>query len=1394
MRKPKIKTKSEFQPKRLIFFAGMPRLNEGELVPVKAKKEKEGSDLDINGLVSQSNSIIDGHAAQLEELPAEYNQRLHDEIVDYFLASPGRFEQDAKKGLSTAEFNAYRVDMVSKVRTIMRENAPTEEDIRAVKEAREGAESAEKASKNVKPLEVKEVTEDPGHINNLPGLNQKFSVYNGWNASLQQEAANVMQTSQSFQKEYARYATARKGVRAHKQFMAYLYPEKDQERIEMQRKLNESKAKVAAAIKKYEATKDKISKYGKELGKVSNRLKQKKMAERDERMRRFASMSDQTEDEREQKRSQYQLLEARQREMQTARNNLNTYRENISENRESFTSRAEVAKNKQEQLTEFSGALDSAITKVERALQNRNLSDRARSDLEQTREQLLSKRNEASTGLNAANTIVKGNAETVVQLEGAEKEAAEKSLNLGTHLSQQVEPAIAGLDASIANLETEKLEFATTKEQIKSYYEQAFNNYDAIDEEVDSAVLRNNLANDRVLASLKSQQAALNNVNLAPPSGVTGAFEATIGVPLSMAGGAINMAGEGLLDQATWLSDTLERARPEMNTGVYVLARARTEIVGATIGVAGGLFEMAGGIVTLAAHPIDTAKGLGSLVGLNPNVSAGEAWEGMGKALISYEDFKKGRIGVGIGKLFANVATTVTGAGALGAGGKAGATAYTAARAAGAGVTRSMAKAGVAGTKGAAIYTGAAVKSGAKGAVALPGNIARKTTDAARKAAARTKGKKAVSHLDDAGEATGAATPKAKKSPTADEATGAATPKADDIGEAHTIAAKNEQVPLERADTVKHDPSPGEKIPNPNKPPETAKVTSATASTDEMAKSIDSYNSYKTIEAKVKAENPGITDDALKTIIEDENPGLLEAAKQFEDSFNSLNKTTPEMAESINSVNQKIRTTEGLLEAVENAKDGHAPLTSAMVDEMLTTKHGLDKLEEIIQNSSGKVQIESGIRSVNLAKKIEEARAFHKMVENDFGTYMAMRKTTRREDLISNIEKSLTRVVQGKEIPADDDLAQVLSRLSKRDPEAFSIIKNSQLEDIMSNRLIESLLDGRSIKVEAPDGSIRRLYLGEEAGRGGMGVATYVVYEQNGKAIKAAYKTPHQDPTSLRVFEDERIGASMVTDWDHPSIIKQLEVGDSYILYETGNNSKNLRHAMNEMKVDEWMQIYRESVAGTLEYWNRGYFHADIKPGNIITYTVNEGGRATRTTKILDNNPIPFSSATRVDWPRTLDYCFERYEIADAVREVMRKTASLDGMNVWMGRAQDVKAHGAMLEAFIKRKIDPVMTNNPATKRRYRQFQDLLEGTKDPAVAGEAGYLERMTVSLEELTKELGLNQPGPLDSAVQRNTSASTRSANIKKPTGPGVTSKKTVTNKRKTRKAKPTESKETV
>ncbi|MCC7197615.1 hypothetical protein IT413_05495, partial [Candidatus Peregrinibacteria bacterium] len=640
--------------------------------------------------------------------------QLHDEIVKYFKSSPGRYDKDSKTGLSTTEFTTYKSAMVSKVKELMTEYAPTEEDIAAMKKAKEESEKAGKAAENIKPFDPEAVQESPGEIADLNVLGTKFEEYNGWNQSLQKEGMDVITATEAVQAAYKAYKKARDGIGAYKKFTGYIWPEDDKERIAIQTKVDEAKKKVSEAQKKFEDNKGKLKAYGEGLSAASDKQKEGKVTERDEAIKKIEDKTTETEEAKTKREEQFKKLSARQQEMIAERDNLVTYSEEVSKSKDAAETRKQTAEMKKGELSQFDASVQASLKKIEDSLKEPGLSEEDKAQLEEAKKTLLEKQKEVGVGLRVCGEVLDSETGAVSKLTEEETASANRTLALKSHLEDQVSPAIGAMNKSIATLESAKLQFATNKEQVNAHFEEAFKTFDNVDAAVDNAVLKNNLANEKINGQLASCKKSLDAMDTSPPQGLLGAFESTIGIPFAMAGGAVSEFGAFCLDQAVSLSRSLESSRSEMSTFAYVAARIGVEIVSLPIGVAGGLLEMGGGLINMVAHPIDTAKGLGTLIGLNSEVSAGTAWKEMGKALISWDDFKHGHIGIGLGKLFANVVTTVTGAGAVGAGGKAAQATYQAARAAGKGVAVSLGKATMVGGKVAVTFIGEEVASGTK--------------------------------------------------------------------------------------------------------------------------------------------------------------------------------------------------------------------------------------------------------------------------------------------------------------------------------------------------------------------------------------------------------------------------------------------------------------------------------------------------------------------------------------------------------------------------------------------------------------------------------------------------------------------------------------------------------
>lgn len=131
--------------KNVVFLAGgnVPSISQKELAEISARKEKdEDGELKVKELADRANETIAGYRDRMKDLPPAFGASLHDSIVSYFLTSVSRYDKNKITGLNQNEFAEYRRDMLSKLRQIMDQHAPSKEQIAAREQAHRAAEQA----------------------------------------------------------------------------------------------------------------------------------------------------------------------------------------------------------------------------------------------------------------------------------------------------------------------------------------------------------------------------------------------------------------------------------------------------------------------------------------------------------------------------------------------------------------------------------------------------------------------------------------------------------------------------------------------------------------------------------------------------------------------------------------------------------------------------------------------------------------------------------------------------------------------------------------------------------------------------------------------------------------------------------------------------------------------------------------------------------------------------------------------------------------------------------------------------------------------------------------------------------------------------------------------------
>ncbi len=675
-----------FGEERLVFF-GVKNLGRGDISSVESHKEKKVADevdeegkvtkkgreaatWTVDALVSQSNAIINKRSAALAELSDAFNTKLHSAIVNYIKNSPGRFESDEFKGLSNREYAKFSSSMSAKVSELVEQYAPTEAEIAAKKDAESKLKGAKEAAKAVPDIKVEDIAEDPGPIKDLKVLSEKASQYSSWNQSLRKDGSAMGKGVGNFQKQYQAFQKARNGARSYQKFVDFLTSDDEMKNLDAAKEA--IKRQIKAAIKKLEDGQKRLDKYGKKMAAASNKLKQEKIAERDKELKRIDADKKLSVEERAKKKETCQLLRHQKTKLSGQRDSLEQYHKGLTETKTTkVETEIEKAQKRKVQLEYYNGYLSYSINEIDTMLKDPRLGKTLIDQLQKTRAQLVERQKGGEVAAVQVDAKITGGTELWDQLSKEEQAVAENTNKIDTHIKTDVIPTIVRIDQHIGLLDQGIIQFTDSKKEVMDHYEKAFKAYDAVDTAVDNAILQESLANTQMIGQLEKQQTALGQMTLES----TSFYQATVGATFGTLGGALSgLAGE-MINNSVIIDRELTYMKEEgASPARYWAGKIGLEVLSAPMGAVAGALEMVGGLSTMIGDPAAAANGIGALIGRDPQTGewtlgmAGQAWKNMGAAIISYEHFEKGQIGVGVGKIFTNVVTTLVGGGAAMAG------------------------------------------------------------------------------------------------------------------------------------------------------------------------------------------------------------------------------------------------------------------------------------------------------------------------------------------------------------------------------------------------------------------------------------------------------------------------------------------------------------------------------------------------------------------------------------------------------------------------------------------------------------------------------------------------------------------------------------------------------
>lgn len=689
----------------------------GELNSLKGKKEEaETKELPVEALVARTNRTFQSSNHRTMFLSDDLKTALKDNVVKYFLTSADRYDKDKEKGLDQGEFSRYRSGMNSKLGDIIDKYAPTDEMIAERKRRIEELSRSGESAKGEAEKKLEDITFDPTKLDTPEGVHGELQKVIAKTAKLQESGVALSDKISNFKVAFSRFEESKNdwGV-AFRGVNLWIDDDDTQQLTNTQQKLQR-----AAAFKMHElgVKMNDIKIKGQIINDAPEKIKQKQLDKREELHQKIEEAKAEEEElgggevknkeERSRLKQKRRALSEKQWELRVYRTSLEG-QAGLIDSRESEGEKSRELKDTQ--LVTFSDHLDAAVKQIDDSLKSPALQDWQRQHLENKKQELLGHKRTAKDGLASLSEI--GDKERSLFSKGRDRlnraisGAATEELNIRNFGHNSIEPAIKALESAQQTLKIAELQQGTKVEQLMAQELVLDSNIDAVDnmdESVADTVLDINISNVQFLGSLQSQIDEVHKIEINRPN----LWNSTGGLLVGKVGEGLSVISEDILDP---IGDWMIRGTdgiPFVGTTVEI---ATNIVVGIPSGVIDGAGELITGLNTMISHPIQTWNGLGELFGDN----AGTAWAEMGKALLAWEEFEKGKVGKGVGKIALNVLTTATGVGAAVKGGQALALTFKAARAAGVGVAKATGLSVMAGAKVFAVEVGTTLKAAPQG-------------------------------------------------------------------------------------------------------------------------------------------------------------------------------------------------------------------------------------------------------------------------------------------------------------------------------------------------------------------------------------------------------------------------------------------------------------------------------------------------------------------------------------------------------------------------------------------------------------------------------------------------------------------------------------------------------
>ena len=392
-------------------------------------------------------------------------------------------------------------------------------------------------------------------------------------------------------------------------------------------------------------------------------------------------------------------------------------------------------------------------------------------------------------------------------------------------------------------------------------------------------------------------------------------------------------------------------------------------------------------------------------------------------------------------------------------------------------------------------------------------------------------------------------------------------------------------------------------------------------------------------------------------------------------------------------------------------------------------------------------------------------------------------------NVASTLREGIKRIENNE--PASDNTTRLLEGLRNRDPQGYEILKKGDIDFLVESQCLDGIISRNIIITEQK----QTAYFGKPIAAGGVGQVHFVtMLTKDGKVEMGAFKEKH-DLTRTALFKDEMekyekdlkdfnekrtkekpvkpdSGQGSINTLfeieryaaihapSHPNMIRTIETGQDYIIYETARGAVDLSRAFDKLSPVEFLDaleggwqslegVYRQFGQNSREKGGRVAFCGDFGLQNLLLMPKQDG--TGYVTKQIDNsfmhpNLIKIfaeqyeeyakqGKTISFNWPHKKAYSYKPEQVIEALEKGLSPES--------IAEAIDNYAFARSVELVIINKFPWLATRgeNWEIVIENREIKDALDTIKDIQNGGKAKVAEAVEELFDLLRKEATATQ-----------------------------------------------------